>query len=199
MIKKIYNATVITVFGVTTLLSSPALSEEVYMIRGFMNVFSDGMNEMTQNLKKKGVRAKTIQNGNWGTVADDIIKRSKHKKVSYPIIIAGHSLGGVQAVSFANKLGKAGVPTALLIGLDPGFPVPPPLRKGAEQVVNYKIPSGQNFRKGTGFNGEIKTIDVSKYGTDHIGIDENKTVQKMILQDIMKHVKIKKSGKKTTS
>lgn len=172
-----------------TLLSAPAQSEEVYMIRGFMNVFSNGMNQMTSQLKSKGIRAKAISNGDWRNLANDIISRAKQKKVSYPIVIAGHSLGGVEAPSFANKLGAAGVPVALVIGLDPGFNQPPPFRKGAKKVINYKIPSGKNYRKGPGFNGKITTIDVSRYGTDHVGIDKNRKVQSLVIAQIRKAVK----------
>ncbi|MDJ0614861.1 MAG: hypothetical protein QNJ29_14430 [Rhizobiaceae bacterium] len=168
---------------------SPAKAEEVYMIRGFLNVFSDGMNQMTRQLAAKGIRARAISNGAWQDVASDIIRRAKQKKVSYPIVIAGHSLGGVEAPRFANALGRAGVPVALVIGLDPGFPQPPAFGKGAKRVINYKIPSGKNYRRGAGFSGSIKTIDVSKYGTDHVGIDKNKNVQSLVISQIRKTVK----------
>ncbi|MGI9352127.1 MAG: lipase family protein [Rhizobiaceae bacterium] len=169
--------------------TTPSLAEEVYLIRGFLNVFSDGMNQMTRQLKAKGIRAKAISNGDWRNVANDIIRRAKQKKVSYPIVIAGHSLGGVEAPRFANALGAAGVPVALVIGLDPGFASPPPFQKGVKHVVNYKIPSGQNYRRGSGFKGKISTIDVSKYGTDHVGIDKNKKVQSLVINRIRKTVR----------
>lgn len=169
--------------------ATPAMSEEVYMIRGFLNVFSDGMNQMTKKLKARGIRAKAISNGSWSDVAKDIIRRSKQKKVSYPIVIVGHSLGGVEAVRFANTLGRAGVRTDLLIGLDPGFPKPPALTKGALQVINYKIPSGKHYRRGSGFKGKITTVDVSKFGTDHVGIDKNRSVQNLVIGKIRAKVK----------
>lgn len=165
---------------------TPAKAAEVYMIRGFMNVFSDGMNQMTRQLQSNGIRARAISNGAWPDVANDIIRRAKQKQVSYPIIIAGHSLGGVEAPRFANALGAAGIPVELVIGLDPGFPQPPAFGKGAKRVINYKIPSGKNYRKGAGFSGTISTIDVSKYGTDHVGIDKNKSVQSLVIAQIRK-------------
>ncbi len=177
------------IVALTPILSAPAAAEEVYMIRGFLNVFSDGMNQMTRQLQSKGIRARAISNGAWQDVANDIIRRSKQKKVSYPIVIAGHSLGGVEAPRFANTLGAAGVPVALVIGLDPGFPQPPAFRKGTKRVVNYKIPSGKNYRKGAGFKGTITTVDVSKYGTDHVGIDKNKKVQSLVIGQIRKTVR----------
>lgn len=170
-------------------LAKPAAAEEVYMIRGFMDVFSNGMNQMTRTLNSRGIRAKAISNGEWRTVAEDIIRRKKSGRVSHPIIIVGHSLGGVEAPSFANTLGKAGIKTALVIGLDPGFNTPPPFGPGAVQVVNYKIPSGQSYRRGKGFKGRITTIDVSKYGADHVGIDKNPKVQSLVVKRIRQKVR----------
>ena len=189
MLKLARNIFISTILASGVLTTSPSIAEEVYMIRGFLNVFSDGMNQMTRQLKAKGIRARAISNGDWRNVANDIIRRAKQKKVSYPIVIAGHSLGGVEAPRFANALGAAGVPVALVIGLDPGFASPPPFQKGAKHVVNYKIPSGQNYRRGSGFNGKISTIDVSKYGTDHVGIDKNKKVQSLVINRIRKTVR----------
>lgn len=172
-------------FGFT----AQACAEEVYMIRGFMDVFSNGMNQMTRKLQASGIRARAISNGEWRNVANDIIRRKKSGRVSHPIVIVGHSLGGVEAPSFANALGEAGIKTALVIGLDPGFNNPPPFRKGAVQVVNYKIPSGKHYRKGPGFSGRITTIDVSKYGTDHVGIDKNAKVQSLVVKRIRQKVR----------
>ena len=182
------NLVLSSMLAVSPVFAASAVAEEVYMIRGFLNVFSDGMNQMTRQLKSKGIKARAISNGDWRNVANDIIRRSQQKKVSYPIVIAGHSLGGVEAPRFANALGEAGVPVALVIGLDPGFAAPPPFRKGAVKVVNYKIPSGQHYRKGPGFKGKIITVDVSKYGTDHVGIDKNKKVQSLVIGQIQKTV-----------
>ncbi len=165
-----------------------AAAEEVYMIRGFMNVFSAGMNQMTRRLRSVGIRATALSNGDWKRAARDIIRRARQGRVSHPIIIAGHSLGGVEAPDFANTLGRAGVPVALVIGLDPGFNRPNPFGRGVKQVVNYKIPSGQHYRRGLGFTGNLQTIDVSRYGTDHVGIDKNRTVQSIVIRRIRNKV-----------
>ncbi len=183
--------TALIVGAVTTAsMSAPAaIAEEVYMIRGFMDVFSAGMNQMTYRLVKSGVNAKALSNGEWRGIANDIIRRSKNDKVSHPIIIAGHSLGGVEAADFANKLGQAGVKVSLVIGLDPGFKKPNRFGPGIKRVVNYKIPSGQNYRAGSGFSGKIRTIDVSKYGVDHVGIDKNAKVQSLVVSRIIRRVR----------
>lgn len=165
---------------------TPAAAEEVYMIRGFLNVFSAGMNQMTSKLKRAGVRATAHSNGEWSKIADDIIRRNKRGKVSFPIVVAGHSLGGVELPQFANKLGKAGIPVKLVIGLDAGFANPQPFRKGAQSVIHYKIPNGNSFRRGAGFNGSISNRIIS--GVDHVGIDKSPKVQRLVIANIRKAV-----------
>ncbi len=187
--KFIHQTMMAAVIAAGSFVVQPVNAAEVYMIRGFLNVFSDGMNQMAKRLRSAGIKAKAVSAESWESVGDDIIRRAKAKKVSYPIVLAGHSLGGVSAPKLANKLGAAGVPVALVIGLDPGFPQPPAFRKGARQVLNYKLPGGKRYRKGSGFKGSIRHIDVSKYGTDHVGIDKNPRVQAIVIKQIRKTVK----------
>lgn len=177
------------ILGASLMISplASAKAEEVYMIRGFADVFSAGMNQMTNRLRSQGIRATSHSTGDWRSLSKDIIRRHKQGKVSHPIIIAGHSLGGVDAPQFANALGRAGVPVALVIGLDPGFPEPQAFGKGAKRVINYKIPSGQNYRKGTGFRGSLRNVNIS--GVDHVGIDKSPKVQNLVIGQIRKHIR----------
>ncbi len=188
-IKSIVNSTLFAAaLSITTFATSPVVAEEVYMIRGFMNVFSRGINQMTVRLKRHGIRATSHSNGEWRDIAQRIIRRHKRGSVSHPIIIVGHSVGGVEAPSFANALGRAGVKVSLVIGLDPGFSTPVRFGRNISQVVNYKIPSGKHYRRGKGFTGSIRTIDVSRYGVDHVGIDKNRQVQNLVISRIRSRV-----------
>ncbi len=184
----IKNSLIAAALGSTIVANSPVAAEEVYMIRGFMNVFSAGMNEMTVKLRRYGIRASSHSNGDWKGLAQNIINRNKRGQVSHPIIIVGHSLGGVDAPNFANALGRKGVKVGLVIGLDPGFSTPAPFGPNVKQVVNYKIPSGQYYRSGRGFTGSIRTIDVSRYGVDHVGIDKSPQVQNLVISRIRSKV-----------
>src|SRR5690606_277069 len=103
------------------------------------NVFSRGMDQMTATLRSRGVNAKGLSNGQWSGVANDIIRRYKAGTASLPIVIAGHSVGGQEAPKFADTLAKAGVPVALVIGVDPGFAPPAPFTAGSPRVVNFWI------------------------------------------------------------
>lgn len=169
----------------------PATSkaEEVYMIRGFMNIFSRGMDQMTKRLRSRGVRATSHSNGEWKGLAQSIIRRAKSGKVSYPIIIAGHSVGGQEAPKMSNMLGQAGIPVALVIGVDPGFDRPVPFTHGSPRVINYWIKGasrGNPYRRSGKFKGSISNVDIRPFSrADHVGIDKDPAVQKKIIGNIM--------------
>ncbi len=168
-----------------TALPSQAGAEEVYLIRGFMNIFSDGMNQMGRALRARGIHASVHSNGEWPSLASNIIARAKQGKVSYPIVIAGHSVGGVEVPEFANALGKAGVSVKLAIGLDPGFAEPDAFGPGVQSVIDYRIPSGHHYRGGAGFSGSIADVNVAGFtSTDHVGIDKDRAVQARVIARI---------------
>lgn len=169
-----------------------AEAAEVYLIRGFANVFSRGVDQMAAQLRARGVNAKSYSNGQWAGLAKDIINRSKQGKVSYPIVIAGHSVGGQEAPRFADTLAKAGVPVALVIGIDPGFAPPPPFSAGSPRVVDFWIKGsarGNPYRSTGSFSGTIENIDIRSFSNaDHVGIDKDPVVQSRIVNLIMASV-----------
>jgi hypothetical protein len=185
---QIVSAFAIAAATTAACLSAPASAsaEEIYFIRGFANVWSTGITQMANQLRSRGCNAKAVSNGAWNGIARDIIKRSKSGQVSYPIIILGHSTGGQEAPLMANTLGAAGVSTALVIGVDPGFAPPKPFNQGAKRVVNYWIAGsarGNPYRAGSGFDGTIENINIKSFtNADHIEIDDDPRVQSRIVE-----------------
>jgi len=173
----------------TVNVPSNAQAEEVYFIRGALDVFSAGMNQMTKKLKARGVRAKVMSNGQWSGVARSIISRNKSGRVSYPIVIVGHSVGGQEAPRFSDTLAKAGIPVALVVGVDPGWSAPPKFTAGSPRVVNYWVGGtsrGNPYRSGGSFSGSIQNIDIRSFSkADHVQIDKDPGVQSRIINLIL--------------
>jgi hypothetical protein len=174
-------ATTVAALGAPTAASA----EEIYLIRGFMNIWSRGMDQMSSQLRARGCNARSISNGQWQGLAQDIIQRDRNGRVSHPIVIAGHSVGGIEAPQFANALGQAGVSTALVVGVDPGFNNPPPFQRGAQRVVNFWIAGsarGKPYRAGNGFSGSLQNINVRSFSNaDHVQLEKDPRVQSRIV------------------
>jgi hypothetical protein len=158
-------------------------AEEVYFFRGGFDIFSTGMNEMASTLRQKKVNAVSHSFMSWQSVAKDILERSKEKKVSYPIIILGHSWGADAAVDFANFLGANRVSTDLVIGFDPtGTRI---FTKGAKRVINYRCGQTGQYRKGPGFRGSLSQVEAADFGANHFNIEQVDEVQALALKEVL--------------
>ncbi len=160
-----------------------ASGAEVYLFRGGFDIFSTGMNQMASQLRSKKVNASAHSFMAWQSIAKDIVKRAKEKKVSYPIICLGHSFGADAVQEFANYLGQNGITTELVIGFDATGPRT--FTKGAKKVVNYRSSHIGPYQKGPGFRGTITHVDVSRFGANHFTIEQVNEVQALAMKEVL--------------
>ena len=90
----------------------------VYVLRSFMNVFSSGIYDLAANVRIQGIHASVHNQFEWPLLAEQAV-RNYREGWEDPIIIIGHSSGADAAVSMAYRLAEAGVPTKLIVTLDP--------------------------------------------------------------------------------
>ncbi len=162
---------------------------EIILLRGLANVYSRGMDVIGDRLKSKGVDARVYNHRAWESLAIDIVSRSRRKKISYPIIIMGHSLGGNASVQMATYLGKRGIPVSYVVAFDPTVTT----FAGAKvrRVVNYYLPNGKNrVRRGNGFTGKLANINVSNInGITHTTVEKTRKLQNRSINTVMQLVK----------
>ncbi len=170
---------------------------EVYLLRGLANVFSRGMDAMGARLVRSGLDARVYNHAAWRGLADNIIARSKVKKVSYPVIILGHSLGANASAHMAKYLGDNGVPVRYVVAFDPT--VPTKVGKNVKQVTNYYLPNDDNnnlIYKAPGFKGNLKNVNVTKMsGVTHMNVEKNHKLQAKTIQHIISLTKKRRSKK----
>jgi hypothetical protein len=90
----------------------------VYLLRSFMNVFSSGIYDLAANVRSQGIYATVHTHFEWPLLAEQAA-RNYREGWEDPIIIIGHSSGADAAVSMAYRLAEAGVPTKLIVTLEP--------------------------------------------------------------------------------
>lgn len=93
----------------------------VYLLRGWIGIFSTGIDDIANKLDAAGVRARVYQQVQWRSLADTIAERYKDG-TREPIVLIGHSYGADGVVAVARRLDSARVPVDLLITLDPVVP-----------------------------------------------------------------------------
>jgi hypothetical protein len=168
--------------------SRPVAKQDVhvYLFRGLLNVFSLGMDELADKIHAMGIAATVYNHTEWEEVATEIA--AKYKAGNHaPIILIGHSLGADAVMFMAASLGKRGVPVALVVPFDGTQTLV--ASSNVARVINLTQRDYAYARKGYGFHGELKNIDVSGEGVDHLNIDKSPRLHALVLRNIAAIVK----------
>lgn len=171
---------------------------EIYLLRGLANIFSRGMDVMGERLVRKGIDARVYNHGAWKSLADNIVARNKVRRVSYPIIIMGHSLGGNASVQMAKYLGDRGIKVRYVVTFDPTITTF--VGRNVSQVTNYYLPNEKHtnvVRKAQGFSGKLKNVRVTNIrGIAHTNVEKNRGLQNKSIKYIMSLTKKRRNGRK---
>ena len=164
--------------------SNPKPHDHVYLLRGFANVFSLGMDQIATKLQHQGIDTTVDNYLSWPTLAGEAAAEYKSGRVR-TIILVGHSSGAVAVTSMATRLSELGVPVKLAIGLDPTSHMA--ASGHVNRYVNYYIANGigDPVDKGPQFSGVLQNVDL-KHMSDvsHFNIDKDGAVQSMVIRDI---------------
>ena len=164
---------------------------EIYLLRGLANVFSRGMDTMGAKMVRKGLDARVFNHAAWQELANNIVARSRVKRVSYPIIIMGHSLGGNAAVKMAKYLVDRGIRVQYVVAFDPT--VTTSVGKNVSRVINFYLPNDRNsnvVKKSRGFRGTVKNINMTGVrNITHTTIEKDTKLQSQVINRTFSYTK----------
>jgi hypothetical protein len=170
-------------FGPSPGAAQPQPRAHVYLLRGLFNVFSLGMDSLTEELKRRGVEATVHGYGEWQTLADRAAANYKAGKEG-PIILIGHSLGADAVMDMAAYLGRKGVPVALVVPFDGTKSLAASDNVG--RVLNLTQRDYAYVRGGPGFHGTLANVDVSSDSSiDHINIDKSPRLHTRVVAEVL--------------
>jgi hypothetical protein len=153
----------------------------VYLLRGLLNIFSLGMDDLAAKIQARGISASVHNHSEWQSLADGIAAKYKARQHG-PIVLVGHSLGADAVMFMAEYLGKKGVPVALVVPFDGtgSFAA----SANVSQVYNLTQRDYAYMRRGAGFRGTLNNVDVSGQGYGHIDIDKSAKLHALVLARI---------------
>lgn len=152
----------------------------IYCIRGLLNIFSLGMDQICDKLSKMGYSASTHNHAVWSSLAAEAAEgyRAGSKRT---IILLGHSYGADAVASITEQLGTVGVPVKLALTLDCLWGTTASGR--ADRYINlYVEGSGKRVSRGANFKGSLQNIDVSKSQVGHLSIHQDPAMQARVIQ-----------------
>ncbi len=164
--------------------SGPATGAHVFLLRGVLNIFSLGLDDIAAKLERQGIPVTVANFVSWSSLADRAAAEYRSGKVR-TIILVGHSSGATALPDMVAKLGQLGVPVKLAIGLDSVFRTK--LAGHAERYINFYVASGpgEPVTRTRDFRGALENVDVQAVpGVGHLSIDKNQIMQQKVISAI---------------
>jgi hypothetical protein len=165
---------------VATVASGPATTH-VYLLRGVLNIFSLGLDDIAAKLRAQGISVTVANFISWSSLADEAAANYRSGRLK-TIILVGHSSGATALPDMIARLDSLGVPVKLAIGLDSVFRTK--LAGKAERYLNFYIANGagEPVTQTAGFHGKLENINVQAVpGVGHITIDKNEIMQRKVI------------------
>jgi pimeloyl-ACP methyl ester carboxylesterase len=155
----------------------------VYLMRGLLNIFSLGMDQLAVQIERHGIDASVYNHTLYEVVVDEIV--GKYRAGDHgPYILVGHSLGADAVMLMAQELNNRGVPVALAVPFDgTGSYLAP---RNVACVLNLTQRQYAYMRPGPGFRGVLSNVDVSSdTSIDHFTIDKSPRLQAVALSHVL--------------
>jgi hypothetical protein len=156
----------------------------VYLLRGVLNIFSLGLDEIAARLEAQGIPVTVINYLGWESLANEAAAEYRSGRIN-TIILVGHSSGATVLPDMVARLDQLGAPVKLAIGLDSVFRTSLSGRVG--KYINFYIANGNGepVRPTSQLHGTLENVNVQNVpGVGHVTIDKNEIMQRRVIAAI---------------
>jgi hypothetical protein len=163
--------------------TSGASGTHVYLLRGVLNIFSLGLDQIAARLEQQGFNVTVANYLSWSSLADEAAAEYRSGRTK-TIVLVGHSSGATALPDMVERLDRLGAPVKLAIGLDSVFRTS--LAGHVGRYINFYVANGNGepVAKTRQFHGELENIDVGKLGMGHLTIDKSEIMQRKVISAI---------------
>jgi hypothetical protein len=152
---------------------APLGPPKIFLLRGFMNIFSLGMDDLAEQIKADGIPATVTSHADADMLVSEIVTDYRAGDRG-PIILIGHSFGADAVIGMAQTLDRYNIPVALVILFDGTAPHEVP--GNVTTAINFT--QRFNLTPAVDFHGALSNVDLSHdEGIDHFTIDKSRALQ----------------------
>lgn len=173
---------------------------DVYLLRGFGDVFSRGLDELGTKLGERGVDVRVIGHGAWEAAASTIMANQK-RYGRKPVVLIGHSLGANAAILMAERLRAQNVEVQYLVTFAATAPEPVP--GNVEKVANYYFAThgwGEKVIGRADFHGALENNDYSQaQNIGHFNIEKQADIHQDVIRNVLRIIRPAPGAGKTKS
>ena len=165
--------------------SEPSPQPRVYLFRGAMGpIFSTGMDTLAEKLIAAGLKADVYEFTICRLVANRAI--STYREEPAPIVLIGHSMGGLCSIIFAEMMAKENIPVSLVITIDPAQAtgnVPLNVERFINIYLSDSVLGGGDVVAEPGYRGHYASFDLKQLTKiTHINIDKASDLHAQIVE-----------------
>jgi hypothetical protein len=167
--------------------AAPPPQARVYLFRGALGpIFSRGMDRLTDRLQKAGIRADVYEFTICRLIADQAIRDFRDDGA--PIVLIGHSMGGLCALTFAGILKSENIQVSLVVTIDPAQ-ASPKVPLNVERFINVflsdSVLGGGDVVAEQGYQGHYASFDMKQHEeVTHINIDKMDSIHAQLVTAI---------------
>lgn len=164
--------------------AEPLPPPKIYLFRGAMGpFFSTGMDRLGDKLTAAGFSADVYEFTICRWIGDRAI--ASYKETPAPIVLIGHSMGGLCSVLISEMAAKENVPISLVITIDPAHAtddVPLNVERFINIFLSDSVLGGGNVVAVPGFRGHYASYDLKENSrVSHINIEKSDDIHRQIL------------------
>lgn len=191
-------AALLVLAGLVAMSAGPTLAQStevdgggdvrVYLFRGFLGLaFSRGMDRLGERIRSSGVEATVTGFEFCGGAAEDAIR--DYRRRPFAIAAIGHSLGGVCALSFSERLAGENIPVALAVTFDTTRihpKVPNNIRRYINVFTARSVLGAGDVQVPKGFRGSFASYNlVRHYDVNHLNIEKLAALHRQLIDKIL--------------
>ena len=163
----------------------PLPPPKIYLFRGAMGpIFSTGMDRLEEKLTKAGFSANVYEFTICRWIGDRAI--TSYKESPAPIVLIGHSMGGLCSVVISEMAAKENIPISLVIAIDPAHAtgdVPLNVERFINIFLSDSVLGGGDVVAVSGFRGHYASYDLKQNSrVSHINIEKSDDIHRQIIE-----------------
>jgi len=165
--------------------SEPLPPPKIYLFRGAMGpIFSTGMDRLSEKLTQAGFSADVYEFTICRWIGDRAI--ASYKETPAPIVLIGHSMGGLCSVIISEMAAKENIPVSLVITIDPAHAtgeVPRNVERFINIFLSDSVLGGGDVVAVPGYRGHYASYDLKEHSrVSHVNIEKSDDIHRQILE-----------------
>lgn len=182
---------------------STTRSGQVYLLRGWRDLWSDGVDALGKSIAAGGLPAHVFKASQADDLGDALLREYRAASTPEPLVLVGFSFGADEAIRIARKFDEAKLPVALLVTIDPV--TPPEIPANVRAARNFYQSNGaldvlpwlrgvpvRGAHADDPTSGRVTNIDVRtredllEPNTGHSTIAANAKLHRAIIEEVLR-------------